>query len=122
MKIIAKSSLIAALAALAACGSQEGTDATTGAEGGTENAATQAPPPAPDAGEVHSGTGTVASIAGDQVTISHEEIKSIGWPAMEMTFTAADASQLSGLKSGDRVAFSFRQGDGASTLTSVTKQ
>ena len=50
MKIIAKSSLIAALAALAACGSQEGTDATTGAEGGTENAATQAPPPADKAG------------------------------------------------------------------------
>lgn len=122
MNNITKASLIAALVTLAACGTQEETTDNVGTTEQAQTTEPQAAPAAAEVGQAHSGTGEVASIAGNQVTISHEEIRSIGWPAMQMTFTAADASQLNGIKSGDRVTFAFRQSDGTSTLTSISKQ
>ena len=41
--------------------------------------------------------------AAQSVTISHGAIKSIGMPAMTMTFGVADTSRLSALKKGQRV-------------------
>lgn len=116
MNIIKKVSVIAGLAALAACGAQEanksgGGEAGKAAEAGSENA-----------GETHSGTGTVDSISGNEVTISHDEIKSIGWPAMTMAFTANDAALLNGIKAGDQVSFAFTKSGSATTLTSISKQ
>lgn len=106
----------AASVALAGCGKQESSTApavSTEADGNSSGTATT---------ESHTGTGTVESVSGNQVTISHEEIKSIGWPAMTMPFAAADATALKGIKAGDRVAFAFRQSGGTSTLSSISKQ
>ena len=114
--MIMKAGVLATLATLAGCGGKEAT------KSGTETAASTGSSSAVNAGKTHSGTGTVKSISGSSVTIAHEEIKSIGWPAMEMAFTAADPTLVNGIKAGDRVSFAFTQGDGASTLTSISKQ
>ena len=72
--------------------------------------------------QAHSATGTVDSVSGQQVTISHGPIKSLEWPAMTMPFTAKDAASVQGIKAGDRVAFTFGKSGNESVLTSITKQ
>ncbi|MDR3434157.1 MAG: copper-binding protein [Rouxiella aceris] len=44
-----------------------------------------------------------------KVSIAHQAIPAISWPAMTMRFTFASASQLSAIKVGDQVHFSFVQ-------------
>ena len=117
MKMIMKSGVLATLVTLAACGAEEATKSGT-----PESAGATGPASATNGAETHSGTGTVKSISGSDVMIAHEEIKSAGWPAMEMTFTAADPAMANGIKAGDRVSFAFTKGDGATTLTSLSKQ
>lgn len=117
MKMIMNAGVLAALVILAACGAEDATKSGTG-----ENATTAGVAPTANAVESHSGLGTVKSISGSDVMIAHEEIKSVGWPAMEMTFTAADPALVNGIKAGDRVSFAFSKGDGATTLTTISKQ
>ena len=78
--------------------------------------------PTESVGQTHSGTGTVESVSGQQVTISHGPIKSLEWPAMTMPFTAKDASAVQGIKAGDRVAFTLTRSGNESVLTSITKK
>jgi len=42
------------------------------------------------------------------VTIQHEPVPEVGWPAMTMTFKAPQASMLRGIKKGSRVGFAFQ--------------
>jgi Cu(I)/Ag(I) efflux system membrane fusion protein len=53
------------------------------------------------------GRGTVQSVDGERglVTISHEPIAGLGWPAMNMTFRVRQPGLLRGLKRGLRVDF-----------------
>ncbi|HXG99722.1 MAG TPA: copper-binding protein [Sphingomicrobium sp.] len=90
------------------------------AETSKENAAATAPPET--TAQTHSGAGTVDSVSGQQVTISHGPIKSLEWPAMTMAFTVKDASSVQGIKAGDRVEFTFSKSGNESALTSITKQ
>ena len=53
--------------------------------------------------------GRIEALAGDQITISHEPVPAIGWPAMTMTFRLESRALAKGLKVGDRVAFGFEQ-------------
>jgi Cu(I)/Ag(I) efflux system membrane fusion protein len=53
--------------------------------------------------------GRIEALAGDQITISHEPVPAIGWPAMTMTFRLEPPTLAKGLKAGDRVAFGFEQ-------------
>ena len=81
--------------------------------------------PSEDLGAIHSATGTVDSVSGQQVTISHGPIKSLEWPAMTMPFTAKDAASIKvikGIKAGDRVALTFSKSGTESVLTSIVKQ
>ena len=110
MKTIALAGAATMSMVLAACGR------TPNAQPENRQAA-EAPATAQD-GQVYSGTGTVKSISGDQVTITHGPIEGIGWPAMTMTFRAPPEI-ASGAKSGDLVDFSFRQEGDAYVLTSV---
>ena len=112
---IIKAGAIAALVTLGACGAQDADK--SGAAGGTQSG-----PVTSGAGETHSGIGTVESVSGNEVTISHEEIKSVGWPAMTMAFTAKDATLLNGIKAGHRVSFAFNKAESTSALTSISKQ
>ena len=59
----------------------------------------------------HKGTGTVkkSDPAGGKVTIAHDPIKSMQWPAMTMGFTAKDKKMLEEIKPGAKVEFEFVQ-------------
>lgn len=102
---------IALALALAACGETQ--SAATENLQSSERAQT---PPAAD--QVHSGTGKVEAISGDQVTIAHGAVTTLGWPAMTMAFRAPSGVPQ-GVKAGSEVDFSFRQDSGAYVLTSV---
>jgi Cu/Ag efflux protein CusF len=55
----------------------------------------------------HPATGVVKKIdaAKGTVTLAHEPIKSLKWPAMTMDFTVADKQALTKLKPGQKVEF-----------------
>ena len=59
----------------------------------------------------HSGTGVVRKVdaAAGKVTVHHEPIASIGWPAMTMAFDVKDKSLLRDVKPGQKVEFTFAQ-------------
>lgn len=85
-----------------------------------QNRAGAAPPES--VAQTHSATGTVESVSGEVVTISHGPIKSLEWPAMTMAFSAKDAASIESIKAGDRVAFTFSKTGDKSVLTSIAKQ
>ena len=111
MNMLLKLGLATLAVGVAACGP---------AETSKENAAATAP--LESIAQTHSATGTVDSVSGQQVTISHGSIKSLEWPAMTMPFTGKDAASFQGIKAGDRVAFTFSQSGNEAVLTSITKQ
>lgn len=56
---------------------------------------------------LYEGVGVVEQVKPDSVTISHQPIPAVPWPAMTMTFRLGDPALGRGLKVGDRVAFAF---------------
>jgi Cu(I)/Ag(I) efflux system membrane fusion protein len=68
-----------------------------------------APSPAAPQPALAETRGRVEALSGDQITISHEPVPSIGWPAMTMTFKLDPPTLAKGMKVGDRVAFGFEQ-------------
>ena len=58
---------------------------------------------------LHESRGRVETLKGDQVTLSHEPVPAIGWPAMTMTFKLDSPGLAAGVKVGDQVAFGFEQ-------------
>ncbi|MEO8313401.1 MAG: copper-binding protein [Pseudomonadota bacterium] len=66
------------------------------------------------------GTGVVKSVdvAGGKVTLSHDPIKAINWPAMTMGFKVADPKLLDGLASGKKVQFTMKSQED-STITAI---
>ena len=60
------------------------------------------------------GVGAVISVMPQHgmVTLAHEPIPALSWPAMEMAFTAAQGVELSGLAPGDRVRFTLVNDEG----------
>ncbi|MCM7770574.1 cation efflux system protein CusF [Enterobacter asburiae] len=68
------------------------------------------------------GTGIVKDIdfTNKKVTIAHEAIPAIGWPAMTMRFTfIQDDESINALKVGSHVDFSFVQQGNISLLKSI---
>ncbi len=53
--------------------------------------------------------GLIEELKGDSITLSHEPVPAIGWPAMTMTFKLKPATLAKGMKTGDHVAFGFTQ-------------
>lgn len=114
MKITQSGGVLALPLLIAACGQTP--------EAATENRqgpqATSAPS---QARKVHSAAGEVTAIEGEQITISHGPVESLGWPAMTMTFRSGSPEMLSKMRVGERVSFSFREDDRGYTLTSLSK-
>jgi Cu(I)/Ag(I) efflux system protein CusF len=54
-----------------------------------------------------------------KVTIEHEAIKALSWPAMTMRFSFEDANLIKNLTSGNSVEFSFVQQGAVSLLKSI---
>jgi Cu(I)/Ag(I) efflux system protein CusF len=69
------------------------------------------------------GTGVITEIdaKAGAVTIKHEAIKTLGWPAMTMGFKANPPSLLKGLKVGQKIGFDANQGTGLPEITAIRK-
>ncbi|TPG05897.1 copper-binding protein [Rhodanobacter glycinis] len=70
------------------------------------------------------GVGVVKAIdtAKGTITLQHEAIGMIGWPAMTMPFKVASPDLLKVAKVGDKVKFTLHPADMANTVTSITVQ
>ena len=66
-------------------------------------------------------TGTIEQITATSVTLSHEPVVALGWPAMTMSFALPDTTIARGLKKGDRVRFGFDQPPAGPTLRRMAK-
>ena len=75
----------------------------------TPGAASAVSAPAVAGMAVHSALGKVVAIKGGEVTLNHEAVPALKWPAMEMAFPLAQPGLAQGLKPGDTVRFSFRE-------------
>lgn len=67
------------------------------------------------------GVGVIKAIdpAQGTITLQHEAIASIHWPAMTMPFKLASPGLLKHVKAGDKVRFTLRPAGMASTVTSI---
>jgi Cu/Ag efflux protein CusF len=72
-------------------------------------------------GTVHKATGVVTKIdaARHKVTIKHEPVQSMKWPAMNMAFTVKDEKLMDKLKKDEKVDFEFVQEGKDYVVTSV---
>lgn len=99
--------------------SLSGVEARSAVEAAPVPAATSKPAPA--AAAIYTTRGRVEMVAANAVTISHEPVPAIGWPAMTMTF-AADPKLIAGLKAGDQVTFGFDQPPAGPTLRRIARE
>ncbi len=77
--------------------------------------------PAATASVVHKAMGTVKKMdaKGGVVTLAHEPIKSLNWPAMTMGFKVKDKMLMDKLTDGKKVEFEFTQDDKDYVVTGV---
>lgn len=54
-----------------------------------------------------------------KLTITHEPIKTLGWPSMTMRFTYEDAGMIEDIKEGDRVELDFIQKGNISLISKI---
>jgi Cu(I)/Ag(I) efflux system periplasmic protein CusF len=79
--------------------------------------------PAPSSDALPHGVGVVQAVdaAAGTVTISHQPIESIGWPAMTMPFKVARPELLQRVSVGEKVAFTLDGKDMSASITSLTE-
>jgi Cu/Ag efflux protein CusF len=67
------------------------------------------------------GLGTVRAVDldGGTVTLKHEAIAALGWPAMTMKFSVASASLLENLQVGERIRFELENRAGKPVITKI---
>ncbi len=70
----------------------------------------------------HEGAGVVAAISGNEITLRHEPIVSLNWPAMTMTFPVQSPALLEGLAVGDHVRFRFQESGSGRVIDQIVKQ
>lgn len=108
-----KALMLAVALAAAACSPQTESEAPA--------AATQAAAPAASA---LNGAGTVTAIdvAAGTITLEHDPIAALNWPAMTMPFTVEDPALLQGVAVGDRVSFTLKSEAESQTIVAMTKR
>jgi len=96
--------------------------AATAAPAGTMETMQSDPPGGDDAAKgAHTTRGTITATTKDSVTIAHEPVPSLDWPAMTMGFAPPSGGLPKDLKVGDRVRFSFTaRDDGSFQLHEIT--
>lgn len=84
--------------------------------------ASEAPAAAP-ASRSASGVGVITQIdaRGAVLTVKHEPISALGWPAMTMPFHLASPAMLKGLKVGQKIAFDAKEAQGLPEITAIRK-
>jgi Cu(I)/Ag(I) efflux system membrane fusion protein len=70
---------------------------------------------------VHRSVGRIERLDAASVTLSHQPIPELSWPAMTMTFRLPTPGMAQGLKVGDQVGFVFVQAKEGPTIQSITK-
>jgi len=75
--------------------------------------------------EVKSGTGTgvVKSVdaKGGKITLEHQPMPELGWPAMTMSFPVNDPALLDGIEAGQTVSFDVTLSDNRPMITGIRK-
>ena len=64
-------------------------------------------------------TGVVGALEGGELTLKHEPVPALNWPAMTMGFKLAEPALAKGLKPGQRLRFSFMQRGDDYLITAV---
>ncbi|AOX99047.1 efflux RND transporter periplasmic adaptor subunit [Jeongeupia sp. USM3] len=67
------------------------------------------------------GVGVVKAIADGEVTLAHEPIAALKWPAMTMPFTLMSPSVARGIAVGDRVLFTLMMHGGDAMIETMSK-
>jgi membrane fusion protein, copper/silver efflux system len=78
-------------------------------------------PRAAKAQALYDSVGRIEQISPASVTISHQPVPAIGWPAMTMTFKLGAPTLAGGLKVGDQVTFGFDQPPTGPTVRRMSK-
>jgi Cu(I)/Ag(I) efflux system membrane fusion protein len=78
--------------------------------------------PSAATGQVYETVGRVETLDASSITLSHEPVPAIGWPAMTMSFRVANPALLRGYKKGDRVRFGFDQPSEGPTLRRIMQE
>lgn len=123
-------SILALAGWLAACSPKAGADASASATASETPAQTMSNMSdmsgmtMPVSAKSGSSTGVVTAIdkAAGTVTIKHEAIPAVDWPAMTMAFKATPASLLDSLKVGEKVSFDVKVKGSDAEVTAVTPQ
>ena len=70
---------------------------------------------------LHRSHGRVEQISPTSVTLSHDPVPALQWPAMTMAFKLASPRLATGVKTGDRVSFAFAQTPAGPVVREMTK-
>ena len=65
--------------------------------------------------------GRIEQVASDKVTLSHQPVPALQWPAMTMTFRVENPSLVRGYKVGDQIRFGFEQTPAGPTLRRISR-
>lgn len=90
----------------------------------SSNMTTPMTPPSAGTNDPVKGEGVVTAVdaAAGTVTLDHDAINAINWPAMKMQFKAEDPMILNGIAAGDHVVFELKSTTETGTITMVKKQ
>ena len=67
------------------------------------------------------GSGVIKSLQDTKITISHEPVAALNWPAMTMDFTLAEGALPEDITTGENVEFEFQQTGDAYVVTQVRR-
>ncbi|MGC3963359.1 MAG: efflux RND transporter periplasmic adaptor subunit [Rhodocyclaceae bacterium] len=71
--------------------------------------------------QVATARGVVRAVDGHSITLEHEPVPSLQWPAMTMPFELADPTLAARAKPGDTVRFTFRNDENGAVVTDITQ-
>ncbi|RPH26876.1 hypothetical protein EHN07_11480 [Buttiauxella warmboldiae] len=74
----------------------------------------------PMAAEIYHGHGVIKKVSNDSLSIAHQPVAALNWPAMTMTFRLPETGALPVVNVGDTVDFTFSQQAEGYRLDSVT--
>ncbi len=73
------------------------------------------------AGQEYSAKGKVTAVKDSSITIAHEPVPALQWPAMSMEFGLTKPDTAKGVKPGDAVSIRFVERNGKYVVTQLAK-
>jgi Cu(I)/Ag(I) efflux system membrane fusion protein len=70
---------------------------------------------------VYRSTGRIEKLTANSITLSHQAVPALQWPAMTMTFRLPDPALAKAFKMGERVDFTFEQEPEGPTIRHLSK-